>query len=87
MKLYKIWKGGEIVESPYPGLYVGVKTTKVFGRLTHKSGAKKENLVFFHAWADALKAGFGPCRGCKPVLRIEEESAIQKKEARNAKRN
>jgi len=85
MKLYKIWKRGEIIESQYPGLYAGVKTTKVFGRLTHKSGAKRENLVFFHTWADALKAGMRPCKGCKPVLRIEEEKAIQRKETRNVK--
>ena len=66
MKLYKIWKDGKIVESPYPGLYVGVKTTKVFGRLTHKSGAKRKNLVFFHFWDDAVEAGMRPCKGCKP---------------------
>lgn len=66
MKLYKIWKAGKIVKNPYPGLYAGVKTTKVFGRLTHKSGAKRENLVFFHTWADAIRAGFRPCKGCEP---------------------
>ncbi len=82
MKLYKIWKSGKIVKSPIPGLYVGVKTTKVFGRLTHKSGAKRENLVFFHAWANALRAGMRPCKGCKPVRRIVEEREIRRKEVK-----
>lgn len=66
MKLYKSWKRGKIVESPYPGLYVGVKTTKVFSKLTHRSGAKRENLIFFHTWNDATEARFRACRGCKP---------------------
>lgn len=81
MKLYKIWKRGKIVESPYPGLYVGVRTTKVFGRLSHKSGAKRESLVFFQIWDDALEAGYRACKGCKPVRRMEEEKEIQEKEA------
>jgi len=80
MKKYKIWKRGKIVESRYPGLYVGVKTTKIFGRLTHKSGAKKENFIYFHFWKDALRAGYRTCKGCKPVRRIEEEKEIRKKE-------
>ena len=77
MKLYKIWKRGEIVKSPHPGLYVGVKTTKVFGRLTHKSGARKENFIFFHGWDDAINAGYRACKGCRPVRRIEAEEQLQ----------
>jgi len=82
MKLYKIWKRGKIVESRYPGLYVGVKTTKVFGRLSHRSGANKKNFIFFHFWKDALIAGYRTCKGCKPMRRITEEKENRRKEVK-----
>ena len=68
MKQYKIWKHGKIIETPYPGLYAGITTQKIFGRLTCGSGkrAKKENRIFFHTWEDALEAGFRPCKNCRP---------------------
>jgi len=68
MKTYKIWKNGEIIQSPYPGRYAGITTMKIFGRLSCKSGmrAKKENRIFFHFWEDAIEAGFRPCKNCKP---------------------
>lgn len=81
MKLYKIWKRGKIVESPYPGLYVGVRTTKVFGKLNCKSGmrAKKENRIFFHFWNDAVKAGIRPCKNCKPIKLQQDELDLRQK--------
>lgn len=68
MKTYKIWKHGKFIQSPYPGLYAGIITTKIFGRLTCKSGmmALKKNRIFFHFWEDAIEAGFRPCKNCKP---------------------
>ena len=68
MKHYKVWKHGEIIETPYPGLYAGITTMKIFGRLTCKSGmrAKKEHRIFFHTWEDAIEAGYRPCKNCKP---------------------
>ncbi len=68
MKQYKVWKHGKIIATPYPGLYAGITTMKIFGRLTCKSGmmAKKEHRIFFHTWENALEAGFRPCKNCKP---------------------
>ncbi len=68
MKLYKVWKKGKIVLTPFPGRYAGIKTVKIFGRLDCKSGmrAKKENRIFFYFWEDAIKAGYRPCKKCKP---------------------
>ena len=67
--MYKVWKDGKIVETPYPGLYAGITTMKIFGTLDCKSGmrAKKENRIFFHFWNDAVAAGFRPCKLCKPT--------------------
>ena len=69
MKLYKILKEGEIIESSIPGEYAGWKPGKVFGRLDCKSGMrmKKENRVFFHNLDDAVKEGYRPCKKCKPI--------------------
>ncbi|MEK7567076.1 MAG: Ada metal-binding domain-containing protein [Patescibacteria group bacterium] len=68
MRTYKIWKNGGVVQSPYPALYAGITTMKIFGRLSCKSGmrAKKKNRIFFHFWEDAVEAGFRPCKNCKP---------------------
>lgn len=69
MKLYKIWKDGQIVLSEQPGRYAGIKTHKIFGRLDCPSGEKKayaENRVFFLTWDDAIEAGYRPCKVCKP---------------------
>src|SRR5512140_1253649 len=67
-KLYKIWKHGQIVESRYPGMYAGITTMKIFGRLSCKSGmrARKDHRIFFHFWEDAIEAGYRPCKNCKP---------------------
>ena len=87
MKLYKIWKNGKIVKSPIPGLYAGIVTMGIFGRLDCKSGmrAKLENRIFFHSWTDALKYPMRPCKNCKPVRRIEEEREIRRNEVKNGK--
>lgn len=68
LRRYKVWKNGRLVETPCPGMYAGITTMKIFGRLTCRSGmrAKKEHRVFFYFWEDAVKAGFRPCKICKP---------------------
>ena len=68
-KLYKVLKGGRIIESRDPGKYAGWKRGRVFGRLDCKSGKKmkKENRVFFLTWEDAIVAGYRPCKKCKPT--------------------
>ena len=68
MKQYGVWKNGRVVSTPYPAIYAGIITTKIFGRLTCSSGAraKRENRVFFRFWEDAIKAGFRPCQNCNP---------------------
>lgn len=75
MRIYKVWKDGRIIETLTPGLYAGITTMKIFGRLTCKSGmrAKKEHRVFFHTWEDAISAGYRPCKNCKPE-RIESDA-------------
>lgn len=68
MRIYKVWKGGRLIETLTPGLYAGITTMKIFGRLTCKSGmrALKEHRIFFHTWEDAIEAGYRPCKTCKP---------------------
>ena len=72
-KQYKVMgPDGKIFLSETPGRYAGWngkrKDRLIFGRLDCKSGMrmKKENRVFFHSWADAIAAGFRPCKLCKP---------------------
>jgi len=43
MKLYKIWKRGKIIKSPYLGLYAGIVTMGIFGKLDCKN-CKPEKL-------------------------------------------
>ncbi|MEM1124264.1 MAG: Ada metal-binding domain-containing protein, partial [Bacteroidota bacterium] len=53
----------------YVGIfYVGVKTTDVFCIATCRARKpKKENVVFFSSFKDALAYGFRPCKICKPT--------------------
>ena len=67
-KIYKVWHDGEIVDGLIPSKYAGWKKGKIFGRLDCKSGMlmKKENRIFFLTYDDAIKAGYRPCKNCKP---------------------
>ena len=69
MKIYKILKASETVESTIPGMYAGWKPGKIFGRLDCESGKrmKKENRVFFHSLEDTINEGYRPCKNCKPL--------------------
>ncbi len=53
----------------YEGVFwLGVKTTGIFCRPTCRARTpKRENVEFFAAPADALHAGYRPCRKCRPL--------------------
>ncbi|NOT09189.1 MAG: methylated-DNA--[protein]-cysteine S-methyltransferase [Gemmatimonadales bacterium] len=55
----------------YEGIFVvGVRTTGIFCRPTCPSKqARRENRRFFLTTGEAAKAGFRPCRRCKPLER------------------
>lgn len=70
MKLYKILKNGETIQSPIPGQYAGHGSRKIFGRLNCGTGRrlmKPENRVFFHMLEDAVREGYRPCGNCRPI--------------------
>lgn len=69
-KVYLVLKNNQIINSFKPGKYAGIKTYKIFGRLNCGTGmsAKKENRVFFLTWADAIEAGYRPCKNCRPTV-------------------
>ena len=56
------------VGSDEPGRFAGITSTRIFGRLTCRSGerASSTNRVFFATWEDAVAAGFRPCKLCRP---------------------
>lgn len=64
----EMWKAIVDCDASYDGIfYYGVKTTKIYCRPSCKSKTpKRENIVFFHSKEEAEKAGFRPCRRCKP---------------------
>ena len=48
--------------------YVGVKTTGVFCIATCRARKpKRENVLFYSTFKDALDAGFRPCKICRPT--------------------
>ena len=48
--------------------YVGVKTTGVFCIATCRARKpKRENVLFYRTFKDALDAGFRPCKICRPT--------------------
>lgn len=53
----------------YEGVFwLGVRTTGIFCRPTCRARTpKRENVEFFAAPADALHAGYRPCRKCQPL--------------------
>ena len=56
-------------DSNYIGVFfAGVKTTSVFClSICRARKPKKENVVFYSEYQDALKAGFRPCKICSPT--------------------
>jgi AraC family transcriptional regulator of adaptative response/methylated-DNA-[protein]-cysteine methyltransferase len=71
-------------DSKYLGIFfVGVKTTSVFCIATCRARKpKKENVIFYATFKEALDNGFRPCKICKPTENANEtpvlvERAIQ----------
>ncbi|HSS61558.1 MAG TPA: methylated-DNA--[protein]-cysteine S-methyltransferase [Candidatus Limnocylindrales bacterium] len=50
--------------------YEGIKSTKIFCFPTcyHGRRAREENFVFFHDEAEARRAGYRPCKDCRPAV-------------------
>lgn len=74
--MYKVIKDGKIVESRVPGKYAGHGPRKIFGRLDCWSGKDKmhkKNRVFFLTLEDAIRAGYRPCKVCRPLLEEDFE--------------
>lgn len=60
--------------SEYTGIFfVGVKTTSIFCIATCTARKpKKENVIFYSTFKDALDNGFRPCKVCKPTQNAHE---------------
>ena len=70
MQVYKVLLNGQIVESTKPGIYAGNAPRKIFGLPTCESGRvkmKKENRRWFLTLEDVVKAGYRPCKFCRPI--------------------
>lgn len=48
--------------------YFGVKTTGIFCRPSCPSQPKRENMEFLRSAGDAVRAGYRPCKRCRPEL-------------------
>lgn len=56
-------------DSSYDGVfYFGVKTTGIFCRPSCPSRPKREHLEFFRSGGEAVRAGYRPCKRCRPEL-------------------
>lgn len=56
-------------DASYDGVFCfGVKTTGVFCRPSCPSRPKREHMEFFHTCGDAVRAGYRPCKRCRPEL-------------------
>ena len=53
----------------FDGLFIiAVKTTRIFCRMGCPSRPPKtENIDFYRTCADAIRAGYRPCKRCKPL--------------------
>lgn len=70
------WKAISENDQDYDGqFFYAVKTTKIFCRPSCKSRIpKKENVSIFHTVEAALKAGYQPCKRCRPLGAIGPNS-------------
>lgn len=58
-------------------VWVGVRTTGVFCRLTCPARKpKRENSVFYHSVAACLDAGLRPCKRCRPLSPNAEQDPV-----------
>ena len=62
------WQAVESCDSKYDGMFFyGVKTTGIFCRPSCKSKTPiRANVIFFDNVANAIEAGFRPCKRCCP---------------------
>ena len=87
MEITSIDKAGEYYQAlvdrntKYVGIfYAAVKTTSVFCIATCRARKpKKENVIFYKSYSDALKNGFRPCKICCPTENSNEtpEQVVQ----------
>jgi len=58
----------------YEGIFIaGVKTTGIFCRPTCPARKpKEENVEFFKTTKDAILKGYGPCKVCNPLEKLDE---------------
>lgn len=66
----EMWEAVRNCDVSYDGqFFYGVKTTGIYCRPSCKSKLpKRENVVFFRTGKEAEKAGFRPCKRCRPDL-------------------
>lgn len=64
------WRAVAASDKNYDGLFFyGVKTTGIFCKPSCSAKIpRKENVTFFDAADEAVKAGFRPCKKCRPDL-------------------
>jgi AraC family transcriptional regulator, regulatory protein of adaptative response / methylated-DNA-[protein]-cysteine methyltransferase len=56
-------------DASYDGIFFfGVKTTGIFCRPSCSSRPKEEHLEFFRSAGEAVRAGYRPCKRCRPEL-------------------
>ena len=68
--------------------YVAVKTTSIFCIATcHARKPKKENVDFYTKLDDVVKAGFRPCKVCKPLQEANEMPDVVKQAVALVKNN
>ena len=62
-------RGWEQRDQSYDGIFfVGVKTTGILCRPSCPSKPKREHVEFFRTIAEAISAGYRPCKRCHPEL-------------------
>ena len=66
----EMWQAVAACDKTYDGkFFYGVKTTGIFCRPSCNSRVPlRKNVVFFQTAEDAIKAGFRPCKRCRPEL-------------------
>ena len=74
----EMWRAVRDCDASFDGkFFYGVKTTGIYCRPSCKSKLpKRENVVFFSTKEEAEKAGFHPCKRCRPDL-IEYDPAAE----------
>src|SRR5438067_13203752 len=56
-------------DASFDGLFfLGVKTTGIFCRPSCPSQPRREHIEFFHSAGEAVRAGYRPCKRCRPEL-------------------